>query len=169
MTRKRNLNLKRHSLTTSNCCALVTRTHLLPYLQELSPRSKNLMKGLRKVTCPGCGLVYWTNRKTDLCVDCEKKGVHLPEVPEARTNEPEAIKGSLLTACIRPLAQLKKYIGGQSETAVEAGRTVRETLSALSIPPDLVALIIVNGIPQDKDYCIVGGDEIKLFSIMSGG
>lgn len=29
--------------------------------------------GLRKVTCPGCGLAYWTNRPTDLCMDCEKK------------------------------------------------------------------------------------------------
>jgi len=31
------------------------------------------------VTCPGCGLVYWTNRATDLCVECEKKGVRIPE------------------------------------------------------------------------------------------
>ena len=45
---------------------------------ELRPR-KNTMGGLRKVTCPGCSLVYWTNRKTDLCTDCEKKGVRLPE------------------------------------------------------------------------------------------
>jgi hypothetical protein len=42
---------------------------------ELQPKSKPTMGGLRKVTCPGCGLAYWTNRATDLCVDCEKKGV----------------------------------------------------------------------------------------------
>lgn len=46
---------------------------------ELRPRSRNSMSGLRKVTCPGCGLVFWTNRKTDLCIDCEKKGVKMPE------------------------------------------------------------------------------------------
>lgn len=46
---------------------------------DLRPRSKNTMNNLRKVTCPGCGLSYWTNRKKDLCVDCEKKGVRLPE------------------------------------------------------------------------------------------
>jgi hypothetical protein len=40
---------------------------------ELRPKSKPTMGGLRKVTCPGCGLSYWTNRATDLCVDCEKK------------------------------------------------------------------------------------------------
>jgi hypothetical protein len=45
---------------------------------ELRPKSKPTMGGLRKVTCPGCGLAYWTNRATDLCVNCEKQGVRLP-------------------------------------------------------------------------------------------
>ena len=40
---------------------------------ELRPRPVKNDFGLRKVTCPNCGFVYWTNRKTDLCVDCEKK------------------------------------------------------------------------------------------------
>lgn len=31
--------------------------------------------GLRKVVCPGCGLVFTTNRDTDYCPDCERKGV----------------------------------------------------------------------------------------------
>jgi sulfur carrier protein ThiS len=136
---------------------------------ELRPRPKNLMGGLHKVTCPGCGLVYWTNRTIDLCVDCEKKGARLPDISEVKNQEPEVIKRGPMPARIRPLAQLKKYIGGQPEVAVEAGRTVRETLSLLSIPLDIVALIIVNGAPQDKDYCIQEGDEIKLFSVMSGG
>jgi hypothetical protein len=39
---------------------------------ELRPRPKK-KSSLRKVTCPGCGLVYSTNRETDLCMDCEKK------------------------------------------------------------------------------------------------
>lgn len=53
-----------------------------PFLElppELRPRPKNVMGSLRKVTCPGCGFVYWTNRETDLCLTCEKKGVRLPE------------------------------------------------------------------------------------------
>ena len=29
---------------------------------------------LRKVTCPGCGLAYRTNRPTDLCMECAKRG-----------------------------------------------------------------------------------------------
>jgi hypothetical protein len=37
---------------------------------EMRPRPKR-KSDLRKVTCPGCGLVYSTNRETDLCMDCE--------------------------------------------------------------------------------------------------
>lgn len=51
---------------------------------ELRPRQRSWMDGFRKVTCPGCGSQFWTNRKTDLCVDCEKKGVRPPE-PETKT------------------------------------------------------------------------------------
>ena len=39
---------------------------------ELQPRPKK-KSSLRKVTCPGCGLVYRTNRATDLCMECERK------------------------------------------------------------------------------------------------
>jgi hypothetical protein len=39
---------------------------------ELRPRPKK-KSSLRKVTCPGCGLVYRTNLETNLCMDCEKK------------------------------------------------------------------------------------------------
>lgn len=40
---------------------------------ELRPRPGK-SNSLRKVACPGCGLVYSTNRATDLCIECEKKG-----------------------------------------------------------------------------------------------
>ena len=46
---------------------------------ELRPQTKPRMGNLRQVTCPGCGLKYWTDRSTDLCMDCEKKGVEIPE------------------------------------------------------------------------------------------
>lgn len=39
---------------------------------ELRPREKR-NSSLRKVTCPGCGMVYRTNRETDLCMTCAKK------------------------------------------------------------------------------------------------
>jgi hypothetical protein len=50
---------------------------------ELRPQPAPKKNGLRKVTCPGCGLVYWTNRKIDVCPTCEKKGVRSPDVGAA--------------------------------------------------------------------------------------
>lgn len=47
---------------------------------ELRPKAADPRKkgGIRKATCPGCGMTYWTNRATDLCIDCERKGVKIP-------------------------------------------------------------------------------------------
>ena len=54
-------------------CTCITDPFLsLP--PELRSRPNKKKSSLRKVTCPGCGLVYWTNRETDLCMECEKKG-----------------------------------------------------------------------------------------------
>ena len=47
---------------------------------ELRPRPRK-KSGLRQVTCPGCGLVYRTNRPTDVCIECEKKGVKMHQQP----------------------------------------------------------------------------------------
>jgi hypothetical protein len=44
---------------------------------ELRPRTKDVMSGLHNVNCPVCRFDYWTNRNTDICIDCEKKGVKL--------------------------------------------------------------------------------------------
>lgn len=42
---------------------------------DMRPQPRPTMGKLRQVTCPGCGLSYWTNRSADLCKDCEKKGL----------------------------------------------------------------------------------------------
>ncbi|MEW6568621.1 MAG: hypothetical protein AB1449_10745 [Chloroflexota bacterium] len=42
---------------------------------ELRPKPQRKVGDLRQVTCPGCGMGYWTNRQTDLCLECEKKGL----------------------------------------------------------------------------------------------
>ena len=74
-----------------------------------------------------------------------------------------------MPARIRPLGPLKKYTGDQREIAVEPGRTVREMLSELAIPSEVVAGVVVNGTMETKDYCIKENDEIQLYAIMSGG
>ena len=40
---------------------------------ELRPRPAPKQDGLRQAICPRCGLVYLTNRDTDVCVRCEAK------------------------------------------------------------------------------------------------
>ncbi len=54
-------------------CSLDPFAELPP---ELRPKPASPMSGFRKVTCPGCGLVFWSNRSTDCCLACETKGVH---------------------------------------------------------------------------------------------
>lgn len=45
---------------------------------ELRPRPQPKKGGLREVKCPGCGKIYWTNRKTDYCINCEVAGGRSP-------------------------------------------------------------------------------------------
>ncbi len=58
---------------------------------ELRPRQRSWKDGLRKVTCPECGFQYWTNRETDLCLDCEKKFAPKPAPKSSKgTNASES-------------------------------------------------------------------------------
>ena len=72
-------------------------------------------------------------------------------------------------AIIKPAGTLKNYVGGQAEVAVEAGRTVREAMVALGIPPVIVALVMVNDMQASKDYVLKDGDVVKLLAVMGGG
>lgn len=40
---------------------------------EVRPKPAPKRDALRQVTCPRCGLIYSTNRKTTMCVRCEEK------------------------------------------------------------------------------------------------
>jgi sulfur carrier protein ThiS len=70
---------------------------------------------------------------------------------------------------IRPTGMLKDYIGGRDEAPVEPGQTVREALVALKIPPELVALVSVNGELQNKDYFLQAGDVVRVMAVIGGG
>ncbi|HSQ17335.1 MAG TPA: MoaD/ThiS family protein [Anaerolineales bacterium] len=77
--------------------------------------------------------------------------------------------GIRMPVVIRPLGMLKEYIGGQPEASVEAGRTIRETLRALGMPPELAALVLVNDEQQDKGYVLQEGDVLKVMAVIGGG
>jgi len=74
-----------------------------------------------------------------------------------------------MIARIRPLGILKSYAGGQDEVMVEAGRTVRETITALGIPPEIVAMVLVNDAQQPKDYILQDEDVVRLIMVVGGG
>ena len=74
-----------------------------------------------------------------------------------------------MTAILRPYGILKSYIDGQPEVVVEAGRTIRQVLQAFGMPPEVVALVLVNDEPQPKDYVLQDGDMVKLMAIIGGG
>ena len=38
---------------------------------DFSKREKD--ESFRKVVCPKCKKIYWTDRKTDLCIDCDNQ------------------------------------------------------------------------------------------------
>jgi sulfur carrier protein ThiS len=74
-----------------------------------------------------------------------------------------------MSAILHPYGILKSYIDGKPEVAVEAGRTIRQVLQTLGMPPEVVALVLVNDEVQPKDYVLRDGDRIKLMAIIGGG
>ena len=74
-----------------------------------------------------------------------------------------------MSVVIRPMGQLKNLFNNQSNITVEAGYTVRETLAALQIQPEIIAGVVVNGDLQSKDYILREEDEVKLFAVLGGG
>ncbi len=74
-----------------------------------------------------------------------------------------------MTAIVRPFGILKSYIDNQGERLVEPGCTVRQILLDLGIPPDIVAMVTVNGELETKDYVIQEGDLVKLMAVIGGG
>ncbi|MFH2104256.1 MAG: MoaD/ThiS family protein [Chloroflexota bacterium] len=74
-----------------------------------------------------------------------------------------------MTATLRASSGIKDYLGGKPEVTISAGRTVRETLVDLGIPPEVIALVIVNGEARDKEYVILDGDAIRVMAVIGGG
>jgi molybdopterin converting factor small subunit len=74
-----------------------------------------------------------------------------------------------MTATIRPFGTLKEYIGGAYDTTIEAGVSVRQAMVNLGMPPEVVALVLVNDEQESKDYVIKDGDHVKLLAVIGGG
>jgi sulfur carrier protein ThiS len=65
------------------------------------------------------------------------------------------------------VGMLKRYL---SETVTaNPGQTVHQLLDGLGIPPDLVAVVMVNGRQEPKSYLLQEGDQVKLVPLVGGG
>lgn len=74
-----------------------------------------------------------------------------------------------MTATLHPVGMLKDYVGGRDTLTVPAGRSVRQALAEVGIPPELVALVVVNEEQQDKDYLLQDGDHLRVMALIGGG
>lgn len=74
-----------------------------------------------------------------------------------------------MSATICPLGMLRQYLQGEKEARIAAGQTVRQALTSLGIPPEVVALVLVNDQPQEKDYFLQDGDVVKILAVIGGG
>jgi len=70
---------------------------------------------------------------------------------------------------ITPVGLLKKYIGDRETPIVEGGQTVAEVIEALGIPSVLVAVVLINGRQESKEYVLQDGDVVKLMPLVGGG
>ncbi len=74
---------------------------------------------------------------------------------------------------IKPAGLLKSYTGEQAiitiETSELGNKSVRDILLALNIPSGMVAMVLVNGVLQEKDYISRDGDVIQLVPLIGGG
>jgi sulfur carrier protein ThiS len=71
---------------------------------------------------------------------------------------------------ITPVGLLQKYIGDRETPIVtRGGQTVAEVIETLAIPAALVAVVLINGRQELKNYVLQDGDVVKLVPLVGGG
>lgn len=74
-----------------------------------------------------------------------------------------------MSITIKPVGLLKQYLAGESSASVEPGPSVREIMTNLGIPSEMVALVLVADSAVTKDYIPEDGDVVQLLAIIGGG
>ncbi len=74
---------------------------------------------------------------------------------------------------VRLYTILQKYaqgkVGKDHTVDIKKEATLTDLLCHLTIPPHLGMVFLVNNLPQDRDYVLKEGDEVKIFSLICGG
>jgi sulfur carrier protein ThiS len=78
-----------------------------------------------------------------------------------------------MTAQIKLSGLLKSYADGQPVILVQVTegslKSVHDYLISLKIPSDMIAMVLVNGVLQEKDYAIRDQDIVQLIPLIGGG
>ena len=75
---------------------------------------------------------------------------------------------------IRLFASFTQYLppdaeGQKAEMELDEGTTIKEVLTRLGVPLDMVKLVFANGVHAEMDYVIQEGDRIGAFPPVAGG
>jgi len=78
-----------------------------------------------------------------------------------------------MTAQIKLSGLLKSYSDGQPVILVQVTegslKSVHDYLISLKIPSEMIAMVLVNGVLQEKDYAIRDQDIVQLIPLIGGG
>lgn len=69
----------------------------------------------------------------------------------------------------RLFASLREYGGNKSRIEMEDGSPVGDLLDRIGIPPDEVAIILVDGRHATREQALHDGETVSLFPAIAGG
>ncbi len=70
---------------------------------------------------------------------------------------------------VRLFASLRKYADDKSRIEMEDGTDVSAFMERIGVPPDEVAIILVNGRHAVQDQVLQDGQAVSLFPPIAGG
>ena len=71
---------------------------------------------------------------------------------------------------ITTVGLLKSYTQNRESLTLDAaGKSISQVLAELGIPSVLVAVVLINGRQESKDYVLQDGDVVKLVPLVGGG
>ncbi|MFC2063839.1 hypothetical protein ACFLXB_01955 [Chloroflexota bacterium] len=74
-----------------------------------------------------------------------------------------------MTAKLQIPAALMEFSLEKTEFIVESGKNINDIIRDIGINPAIIALVIVNGVQETKEYIVKDDDIIKALAVIGGG
>lgn len=93
---------------------------------------------------------------------------------EALPNHPSLVARHLMTIHVKLYAGLRRYkpevpLGASFACTLPNELTVARLFDELGLPPQIVAIALVNGIARDREHVLCEGDKVALWPPIAGG